>query len=202
MKNFIILLLLGTLFIGCTHSSLKLNKKEELTFNYNSSQFLLSNSIVEHTSLNYKDLFVEQYKLENQEGRVLFYEEARTELNYEFNFSGLYTVLYIFDNAQEYEEIYRRNNLRLLQIKLKDNSSVNVLLQASDTQIISYVYGFSNDEFLQLAAKLAENPDEEVKQAKYQGITLNKSQKPVTNWNDKLVYFAPLITPARFMGGR
>ena len=196
------LFLVSLLFIGCTHSSLKLTKKEELVFSYNSSDFLLTNSIVDKNLLNYKDLFVEQYKLENQQGRVLFYEEARTELDFEFNFSGLYTVLYIFDNAQEYEEIYRRNNLRLLQIKLKDNSGVNVLLQASDTQIISYVYGFSNDEFLQLAAKLAENPDEEVKQAKFQGITLNKSQKPVTNWNDKLVYFAPLITPARFMGGR
>ena len=188
--------------MGCTHSSLKLTKKEELVFSYNSSDFLLTNSIVDKNLLNYKDLFIEQYKLENQQGRVLFYEDARTELDFEFNFSGLYTVLYIFDDAQEYEEIYRRNNLRLLQIKLKDNSSVNLLLQASDTQTISYVYGFSNDEFLQLAAKFAENPDEEVKQPKFQGITLNKSQKPVTNWNDRLVHFAPLITPARFMGGR
>ena len=46
--------------------------------------------------LNFKDLFVEQYKLENQKGNVLFYEDARTTLDFEFNFGALYTVMYIF----------------------------------------------------------------------------------------------------------
>ena len=147
-------------------------------------------------------MFVKQYKLKNEDGRVLFYEDARTELNFEFNFSGLYTVMYVFDDAQEYEEVYRKNNLRLVQLKLKDKKSVNVLIQASDTQEISYVYGFSNDEFLKLATKLAENPDKEVKLLEYEGITLNKSQEVITNWNDKLVFFTPLIRPMRMMGGR
>ncbi len=202
MKKTILLLIIGLLFIGCTHSSLKLNKQEELIFNYNSDEYLFSNNIVEHESLNYKDLFVEQYKLQDRDNRVLFYEQAKTELNFEFNFSALYTVMYVFDNAQEYEEVYRQNNLRLVQLTLKDKKRVNVLIQGSDTQIISYVYGFSNHEFLKLATKLAENPDEEVKQLKYQGTTLSKSQNLVTNWNDKLVYFTPLITPLRLMGGR
>lgn len=198
----IALFFISILFIGCTHSSLKLTKKEELVFNYNSSAFLLSSSIVDSKLLNYKDLFVKQYKLEDENSRVLFYEDARTELNYEFNFSGLYTVMYIFDDAKEYEEVYRKNNLRLIQLKLKDKKSVNVLIQASDTQIISYVYGFSNEEFLKLATKLVENSDEEIKQLKYEGTTLSKSQSPLTNWNDKLVYFTPLITPLRMIGGR
>ena len=202
MKKSLLFLLISLVFLGCTHTSLKLNKKDELVFNYNSSDFLLSNAIVEHNYLNYKDLHVEQYKLEDKEGRVLFYEDAKTELNFEFNFGGLYTVMYVFNDAQEYEEVYRKKNLRLVQLKLKDKKSVNVLIQASDTQEISYVYGFSNDEFLKLATKLAENPDEEVKQLEHEGITLNKSQKAITNWNDKLVFFTPLIRPMRMMGGR
>ncbi len=202
MKKSLLFLLISLVFIGCTHSSLKLNKKEELIFKYNSSDFLLSNSIVENKYLNYKDLYVEQYKLQDRNGRVLFYEEAQTELNFEFNFGGLYTVMYVFDDVQEYEEVYRKKNLRLVQLKLKANRYVNILIQASDTQEISYVYGFSNDEFLKLATKLAENPDKEVKQLKYEGTTLKKSQKVITNWNDKLVYFTPLIRPLRMMGGR
>ncbi len=202
MKKSLLFLLISLVFIGCTHSSLKLNKKKELIFKYNSSDFLLSNSIVENKYLNYKDLYVEQYKLQDRNGRVLFYEEAQTELNFEFNFGGLYTVMYVFDDVQEYEEVYRKKNLRLVQLKLKANRYVNILIQASDTQEISYVYGFSNDEFLKLATKLAENPDKEVKQLKYEGTTLKKSQKVITNWNDKLVYFTPLIRPLRMMGGR
>ena len=202
MKRIILFLLIGVLFIGCTNSSLALNKKEELVFNYNSNEFLLTNKIIDYKYLNYKDLFVKQYKLKNEDGRVLFYEDARTELNFEFNFSALYTVMYIFDDAQKYEEVYRKNNLRLIQLKLKNKKNVNVLIQASDTQIISYVYGFSNDEFIKLARELAKESSEEVRELQYQGITLNKSQKSLTNWNDKMVYFTPLITPLRMMGGR
>lgn len=202
MKKVILLLLIGVMFVGCSYSSLKLNKKEELVFTSNSNEFLLSNAIVEHKSLNFKDLFVKQHKLKNQGARVLFYEEVRTELNFEFNFNALYTVMYIFNDAQKYEEVYRDNNLRLVQLELKDKSLVNILIQASDTQVISYVYGFSNEEFLQLATELSETSGKEVKQLKHKGTTLTKSKKPITNWNDKLVFFTPLIMPLRTMGGR
>ncbi len=198
----ILLLLLGTLFVGCVNSSLNLNKKEELLFNYNTKSFLLSNSVSEHNLLNYKDLFVNQYKLEDKSGRVLFYEAVSTDVDYEFNFGALYTVMYIFSDAQEYEELYRKNNLRLVQLKLKNRESVNVLIQGNDAQEISYVYGFSNYEFTQLAKKLPRDSNGEVKRLPYQAISLNKSQEPVTNWNDYMVFFTPLITPLRVMGGR
>ena len=188
--------------MGCTHSSLKLNKKEELFFSYDSKQFLLSNTIVESKLLNYKDLFVKQYTLKDENSRVLFYEEARTDLSFEFNFSDLYTVMYLFNDAQEYEEIYRKNNLFLVQLKLKNKSHVNVLIQGNDRQKISYVYGFSNKEFLQLATKLSESSGENIIQLKHEGTTLEINQNSITNWNDKLVYFTPLITPIRTIGGR
>ena len=110
--------------------------------------------------------------------------------------------MYIFNDVKEYEEVYRKNNLRLVQLNLKDGNHVNILIQASDTQIISYVYGFSNYEFIKLAKQLSVDSDVEIKQLKYQGLSLTLSQPPVTNWNDKLVYFTPLITPLRMMGGR
>ena len=110
--------------------------------------------------------------------------------------------MYVFNDAREYEEVYRKNNLRLVQLKLKDRSYVNILIQASDTQVISYVYGFSNYEFIKLAKELSADSDIEIKRLKYQGLSLTLSQAPVTNWNDKLVYFTPLITPLRMMGGR
>ena len=194
MYKIALLLIAGILFVGCSTSSLNLNKKE-LVLNYNSNNFLLSNSIIEDKLLNYKELFVKQYKLEDQSGRILFYEEAKTTLNFEFNFGDLYTVMYIFDDAQAYEEVYRKNNLRLIQLELKNSMYINVLIQASDTQIISYVYGFSNDEFLSLARELLNDSKEKIKPLENLGLVLNKSQEPLTKWNDTMVYFTPLITP-------
>ncbi len=202
MKKIVLVLLMALFFIGCTQSSLKLNKKEELLFNYNSAEFLLANKIEKHNLLNYKDMFVKQYDLVNEEGRVLFYEEAKTNMDFEFNYGGLYTVMHIFSHAQKYEEVYRENNLRLVQLQLKDSTYVNVLIQSSDTQYITYAYGFSNHEFIKLAKQLNSDENREIKQLTYQGLTLTVSQSPVTNWNDKMVYFTPLITPLRIMGGR
>ena len=150
MKKIILILLVAVFFAGCSTSSLKFSKADELVLNYDANSCLLANSIVSQESLNFKDLYIERFKLKTKNGGVLFYENAQTALNFEFNFGGLYTVLYIFDDAQHYEMLCKRNNLKMLQIQLKDNRYINILLQASDTQIYSYVYGFSNDEFMKI----------------------------------------------------
>ncbi len=200
MKNLILVILILLASIGCSVSSLNFHKGEELVFKYNSKEFLLSNKVDEHKFLNYKDLFVNQYKLEDTKGRVLFYEKVETALDFEFKSSALYTVMYIFNDTKEYEEVYHKNNLRLVQLKLKDKRGVNVLIQASDTQVISYVYGFSNYEFIKLAKQLGADSDVEIKELKYQGVLFNTAESSVTNWNDKMVYLTPLITPIRVMG--
>ena len=197
MKNIIVFIALSFLLVGCSMSSLKLGKDDQLVLSSNSQKFLLSNKTTDYEVLNYKDLLTYQYKLEDEKGRILFYEESRTSLEYEFNFSALYTVMSIFDDSRRYEDIYQNNNLRLVQLELKDASYVNVLLYASDTQIISYVYGFSNEEFLALANSVNIEPEKKI-ELKHKAV---EPKKPLTNWNDKLVYFTPLITPFRAMGG-
>ena len=199
MKKIIFTILLAFLFVGCSTSSLKLEKGGVLNLNYDSSVYLIGSEVLHKNLLNFKDLYVHQYKLKSAAGEVLFYEDARTALNFEFNFGGLYTVLYIFDDASEYEELCQRNNLRMVQIKLKDGSYVNVIIQASDTQEYSYVYGFSNKEFMKIYETLRAK-DSERKTLKYEGIVFDNRSKNITNWNDNLVYFVPLITPLRVMG--
>jgi len=185
--------------MGCSSSSLKMDKRGALLLNYDSKSYLLTHKILEKRLLNFKDLYIEQYKLEGVNDNILFYEDARTALNFEFNFGGLYTVLYIFNDAQKYEELYKRNNLRMLQIKLKNGSYINVIIQASDTQVYSYIYGFSNEEFMQIYNSLKAK-DTKQKNLKFKAITFNKSSKNITNWNDNLVFFTPLITPLKVMG--
>lgn len=200
MKFITMMIITLFLFVGCSTSSLVLHDDEKLVLGYDSNSVLLSNNIVESESLNYKDLFIYIYKLKDTNGRVLFYEDAKTELNFEFNFSELYTVMYIFGDAQEYEEVYKRNNLSFVQIKLKDNRYLNVIIQASDTQEYSFVYGFSNEEFLKLAKSVVLKDDKKDLVLKHDGLVFDSNAKPLSEWNDKLVYFTPLITPLRIMG--
>ncbi len=199
--NKIILIILTVLFLsGCQISTLEINKSEELVLKYNVSELKFSNDILSVKSLNYKDLFIDQYILKDDNGRVLFYEEARTEVNYEFNFNDLLTILLIFGDLNQYEILYQRNNLTFFQLVLKDKTRVNVMLQANNTQEISYVYGFSNQEFTELAKEINADASGKVTELDFQGRTLKESQKPLTNWNAEMVFFAPLITPLRTAG--
>ncbi len=168
---------------------------------YSYSDLLLTNKLIDSSFLNFKDLFVTIYKLEDKNGRVLFYEDARTDLNFEFRYLGLYTVMYIFNDRQHYDLVYERNNLTLIQLKLKDSRYINVMIQASDSQIYSYAYGFSNKEFMDIAKKIKVNDSDKIKKLEHEGIILNSSSKALSNWNDELVFFTPLITPFRSMGG-
>ncbi|MBL0709074.1 MAG: hypothetical protein JJW00_08510 [Sulfurimonas sp.] len=197
MKNIILILSMMLMFSGCLSSSLKLDKNDNLVLKYNSKNLELANSVKERKSLNFKDLFVTIYKLQNKQGRVLFYEEAQTDESFEFNYGGLYTLMYVFDDRLEYEEVYKRNNLRLVQLKLKNSSYLNVMIQDGDTQSYTFSYGFSNKEFLSIAKKIKVKEEEKIKKLKYEAITFSESSKPLSNWNDILIFFTPLIVPFR-----
>ncbi len=202
MKNLILFLLGLFVLAGCSGSSLKLNKSKELVLKYNSDAMVLTNEVTDTKFLNFKDLFVTIYKLENEKNRVLFYEEANTALNFEFKYGGLYTVMYVFDNRKHYDEVYRRNNLKLVQFKLKDENYLNIMIQASDAQGYSFTYGFSNKEFMKIAKSIKVKDDERQGELKHEGLTFTKESKALSNWNDTLVFFTPLITPLRGVYGR
>ncbi|MCD6433366.1 MAG: hypothetical protein J7L21_04930 [Sulfurimonas sp.] len=199
MKNILFTLFVSLFFMACSTTSLKLGSDAKLNLNFSSETYLLSDKVLDRRGLNFKDLYVNQYKLQNSNARVLFYEDARTALNFEFNVGGLYSVMSIFDDVKEYEEFYTRNNLRLVQIKLKDKNYVNVLIQESDSQIYSFVYGFSNEEFTKIA-QMVKVDERVLPKLKYEAVVFSSSSKPLTNWNDKMVYFTPLIVPLRSMG--
>ena len=180
---------------------MKLNKAGKLVLKYDSSALLLSNKLIDSSFLNYKDMSVTIYKLKNKDGRIIVYEDVVTELNFEFTYSELYTLMYIFDNIQNYDVIYTRNNLKLVQILLKNKKYLNVIIQASDSQKYSYAYGFSNKEFMEIANKTKVKEDDKIQVLKHEGMVLNNLSKPLSNWNDFLIFFSPIITPLRTMGG-
>lgn len=199
MRILLLSLLVLFTFSGCFTSSLSLNK-EELILKYDANELLLSNEVVSSEFLNFKELFVSIYKLRDKNGTTLFYEDAKTTMNYEFNFGGLYSLMYIFDNSQKYESVYEKNNLLLVQIKLKNASYLNVIIQTSSSQAYSFVYGFSNAEFLEIANSLKEGL--KIKELKYEGVTFTPSDAAISNWNDKIVFFTPLITPYRAINSK
>jgi len=200
MKNIIIPFLIALFFLGCTPSSLTLTSKGDLNLEFDSKIYLLSDKVQKQELLNFKDLFINQYKIDDENG-VLFYEKAYTDLMYEFKYMELSTVMFVFDDSQKYEKLFVNNNLTLAQIQLKNKKYVNVIIQASTTQEYSFIYGFSNEAFMKIAQNL-KSEDSKLEKLKFLGVTFDKNSKPLTNWNDLLVFFEPLIIPNREFTGR
>jgi len=196
MKSIILISIFTLFFTACSTSSLKLNNSAELNLKYSNDSYLVSTNTKDKKLLNFKDLFIEQYTTTSSDSNVLHYEKIYTDTSYEFNFGGLYTVMYAFDNSRKYEVVYKRNNLNLVQIQLKNKNYINVMIEANETQEYSYIYGFTNEEFIKIA-ELIKLKDTKITKPKYKVITLSSSSKPLTNWNDLLIFFTPIITPLR-----
>ncbi len=197
MKNFIIIAFLTLFFVGCSTTSLDLSQNNKLVIQKSNISYTVDTQKIDDNFLYFKDLFIEQYKLENQKNQILFYENIYTTTDYEFNFSELYTVMYSFD-VKEYEEIYSSNNLNFFQLKLKNKSYINIIIFSNETQNISYAYGFSNKDFLKIIQKVKSKEDKELLVLKYNGIVFDLLSKPLSRWDDYLIYFTPLITPVRY----
>ena len=196
MKNIIFTLFIALFFSACVGSSLHLDKSGELKLNHSDKVYLLGLNSQYDKMLNFKDLFVKQYRVENSDGTILFYENLQSDMAFEFNFAGLSTVMYAFDDSKKYEKVYKRGNVCLVQIMLKNESYVNVLIEDNSLQEYSFIYGFSNEEFLKIAQSI-KLKDTEIVKPKFEVVSFNFLSKPLTNWNDLLIFFTPLITPLR-----
>ena len=195
------MLLIALTFNACTTSSLGLNKSNDLELNYNDKTRVIANNVKKENLLNFSDLYVHQYKMLGDEGNILFGEYGETDLMFQFTKTELSTLMYAFDESRAYEMVYKRNNLQLVQIQLKDKNYVNALIHANNPQDYHFVYGFSNEEFMKIA-QAVKVKDTEIIAPKFEGVVFDEFASSQTNWNDKLVYFTPLIEPLRGMRGR
>ncbi|MDQ7044566.1 MAG: hypothetical protein Q9M32_01440 [Sulfurimonas sp.] len=198
MKNIIIMLLIALAFNACNTSSLSLSETGDVKLHYNDETRIIAHDVTKENILSFSDLYIHQYKLIGKDGNVLFGEYAETDLMFQFSKSELDTLMYIFDDSSAYEMVYKVNNLQFVQIQLKDKTYVNVLIQANNPQDYYSVYGFSNESFMEIAMHVRVK-DTKVVAPKFKAIIFNQDSRPQTNWNDKLVYFTPLIEPVRGM---
>lgn len=200
MKNIIIMILITLSFSACSNVSLNINVGGQFSLNHNNKNIIIGNNIEENEFLNFKDLYVRQYTFLSKDGNKLFAESVETDDLFEFNFSKLYTIMYIFSDSKKYEKIYTRRNIQLVQVKLNNNTYVNVLAQGNNTQNYLFVYGFSNEEFLAIADEI-KLKGEEISKPKFKAVVFNEESTSQTKWNDLLVFFTPLITPLQELKG-
>ena len=200
MKNIILILFITILISGCGNSTLKINKKDELLIQNNLNELIVSSKVTKTETLNYKNISVIQNRLQDEYGRVLFYEDVKTASNYKFNFEEQNSVVNIFASMKKHEKVYTKDNLSFIQLVLANDKRINIMLQKNSTQGISFVYGFSNYEFIKLAKKIKADSEGELKRLRYQGYTFTAQDRPLTKWSSDVINTTSLIQPLLGLG--
>lgn len=187
MKKSILLTIIALLFTSCAVSSLQIERNSELVLRQNSQKYALGSS-QDRTLLRFTNLDITQNSIKSSSGNTLFYEQIIVDQAYEFSLGSLVTLKIIFDLSKS-NLVYNSSSLKFLQLRVKENEYVNIVAETSALQDMSYVYGYTNEEFLNLAKSM--------------GITIQSDKlenavtlgKPITKWSQTRLIVEPILQP-------
>lgn len=200
MKNFIFILIMAFVFSGCLSSSLHISSSGNINLHYENSIVTVGKNTIKEKLLFFTDIEIQQYTSISNENNTLFYEDAHTGLDHEFSETELNTFIYAVNEYGNYSIVYDRGNLQLVQVELMNGAYINVLIQADDLRKYLFIYGFSNDELVEIA-KAIQLKETKITMPKFKAITFHKDSKTQTRWNTYLINYTPLIKLMNFRRG-
>jgi len=194
------LLSCSTLFIlsGCGGISYIGYNQKQLLLQLDNNQLILHGALLAQKRDNFSSLFLSQNIIQLDTGETVVFEDARTDLTYEFDPMITRIVKIVFE-AASISTVYARNNLFAYQVYLDDGRLLNVLAQQSDTQDLKLVYGMSTAHLNSMLRELDPNA---LGAYEKRVVKLPRSQHAIlTKWDVRKVHFVPLVVPiGRFMG--
>ena len=189
---------IATLMIsGCGMSHLSYNNKQ-LTVQIEKEYLQMDGTLLSENRNNFSSLFLSQKLLRLNEGNLVVYEDARTDLSYEFEPPITRSIKIIFE-AKNVIMVYAKSHLYAYQLILKDGRLLNVVAQQGDTQHLQFVYGLSTAQLNKMLKQL----DPDARGAHYKEVIRlqDKHHAILSEWDVQKVHFAPLVVPlARMMG--
>lgn len=182
---------------GCGMSNLSYNNKQ-LTVQVEKEYLQMEGTLLSERRDNFSSLFLSQKVLRLTEGNLVVYEDARTDLSYEFEPSITRSIKIIFE-AKNMIMVYGKSHLYAYQLILKNGKILNVIAQQGDTQQLRFIYGMSTAQFNKMLKQL----DPDAKGAYYKQVLKLQDERHaiLSKWDVQKVHFVPLVVPlARMMG--
>lgn len=197
ITKLLISLVLIFLISACATSNISY-KNEQLSLQINDSQLQVHGTQVDQRTENFSTLFLTQNLLRLDDGSLVVYEDARTDMQYQFDPTATRSIDIIFD-AKRVVSVYYNALIYAFQVVLKDNRVLNVLATQSYDQELKMVYGMSTEKL----NSMLKNLDPNAKPVYYNNV-INLSHEPtpfMSQWTTWKVHFVPLVIPLRRIGG-
>jgi hypothetical protein len=188
--------LLFTLVVMLFLSSCGISKinyaKNRLTLQLGEKSLLLDTVLLHKSINNFSSLFIYKKILHLNEGNIIVYENAKTDLNYEF-FPTTTTIIKVIFEALSADMIYANSNLYVFRVTLGNGSILNVIAQQDETQQLQLIYGLSNKQLNMTIKQLDPNANIYLYN---KAITLNSmNSTSLTKWDIEKIHFFPLVVP-------
>ncbi len=193
LSTFITLLLLT----ACGPTSNLTYKNEQLSIQRSDQNLQSHGTQLKQNRENFSILFLTQSLLRLDDGSMVMYEDARTDLQYQFDPPTTTSITVIFD-AKSVIRVYANNFLYAYQIVLPNDRMLNLLVSQSYDQELQMVYGMSTKQFVKTLNRLNAN----INSLPYKNaIELKNEPNPLlSNWTTWKVNFYPLVIPLRRLG--
>ena len=185
------------LFIsGCATSNISY-KNEQLSLQVNKSHLQVHGIKVDQNTKNFSTLFLSQNLLRLDDGSMIVYEDARTDMQYQFDPTAPRSIGIIFD-AKRVVKVYYNALIYAFQVVLKDNRVLNVLATQNLDQRLQIIYGMSTEKL----NSMLKNLDPDAQPVSYKNVInlSNESTPFMSQWTTWKVHFVPLVVPLRRMG--
>ena len=118
ITKLLVSIVLILLISGCATSNISY-KNEQLSLQINDSHLQIHGIQVQQHRENFSTLFLTQNLLRLDDGSIVMYEEARTDMQYQFDPTTTRTIGIIFD-AKRVVRVYYNALIYAFQLVLKD----------------------------------------------------------------------------------
>jgi len=146
----------------------------------------------------YGSVAIYQHILQLDEGNLVVYEDAQTDLEYEFEPTVMRIIDVLFQTHRKVL-LFAKDHMRAYQVILSDHAILNLLVQQSDSQQLQLLYGMNAEQMVRILKGLG-MPTPKLPYANV--MTFHRKERAIqTHWNAQNVHFYPLVVPLpRFFG--
>ncbi len=198
IKSYILSVVILAIVTGCSMANLSYSN-EHLELQIDKERLSVNGTPLNSHKENFTNLYLTQESLRLDSGNIVIYEEATTDINYEFNLAVIHSIKAIFD-AKDITEVYSQSFFYFFQVLLRDGRTVNVAAEQHDDQRLSLVYGMSTPQLKKVLEHLKAEPKDKLVQEVIS--TTEEAEVLQSKWSTQMVHFTPLIVPARYLMGR
>jgi len=191
MKKALFFLVTVFFITACGQSNIAY-RADTLSLQIEQNYILLDADLLHKNRQNFRTLYIDKKLLRLKEDNIIIYEDANTDLSYEFAPATTQVIRVIF-NAQSVHKIYARNNLYGFQLYLGNNDVLNVIAQQSESQRLRFIYGLTTAQFNSILKQL----DPSASTARIGKVITFASMQHLymARWTTINVDFLPLVQP-------